>query len=60
MVVRKLQSLEAGVIITWTCAPAFIKVKQRRCFIAAIPPEIPSSTFFRLKLTLYFYLVESL
>jgi hypothetical protein len=23
--VRELQNLEAGVIITWTCAPAFIK-----------------------------------
>jgi hypothetical protein len=39
------------------CA-AFIKVTNDA--VLQIPPEIPSSTFFRLKLTLYFYLVESL
>jgi hypothetical protein len=43
------KSLEAGVIITWTCAPAFIKVVLTTLFYTAIPPEIPSSTFFPLK-----------
>jgi hypothetical protein len=26
--VKELQILEAGVIITWTCAPAFMKIKD--------------------------------